>query len=167
MKFPSLAPLSFALVVIAPLAGCGSSSQAQRFDDLVASRQHDYDVDIEGEVLQVCGLDNSRSYFSYDSSALSPDDQALLGDVGRCMTSGRLQGRSILVTGYTDREGSKDYNLELGLARSRAVATELAARGVPQTRIYLRSRGEDRASGDNTAGRALDRKVELRVLARN
>ncbi|MBL8784133.1 MAG: OmpA family protein [Deltaproteobacteria bacterium] len=166
MKCSTLVPFSFALALV-PLVGCGSSSTAQRYDDVVATRQHDYDIEPEGEVLAMCGLDNSRSYFAYDSSALSADDQALLGDVGRCLTSGRLQGRSILVTGYTDQEGTKNYNLELGLARSRAVATELAARGVPQTRIYLRSRGEDRAKGDSNAGRALDRKVELRVLARN
>ncbi len=167
MKRSSFVPFTFALALIAPLGACGSSNKAQRYDDVVSMRAQDYDIESEGEVVKACGLDSSRSYFAYNSSELTADDKVLLEDVGRCLTSGRLVGRSVLVTGYTDDQGDSTNNYALGLERSRAVASELAARGVPQTRIFLRSRGEGRSSGESDAGRALDRKVDLRVVARN
>jgi len=167
MKCSTFIASTFALGLVASLVACGSSSKAQRYDDVVSMRAQDYDIEPEGEVVRACGLDSSRSYFAYNSTELSGDDKELLEGVGRCLTSGRLQGRSVLVTGYTDDQGDSTNNYELGLARSRSVASELASRGVPQTRIFLRSRGEGRASGESEDGRALDRKVDLRVVTLN
>lgn len=161
-----LRPILFALL-ITPLFACGSTTTAQRYDDALTNNDRRYDIDPEGEILASCGIDASRSYFAYASSELTEDDKTLLSDVGRCMTSGRLAGRSILVTGYTDDSGGLAYNQALGLERSRSVAAELSTRGVPQTRIFVRSMGMDQATGDTDSGRALDRKVDLRLLARN
>jgi outer membrane protein OmpA-like peptidoglycan-associated protein len=146
------------------LGACGSSSTARRYDDVLSNGTRDFKIDAGPEVLGTCGLDASRSYFAYNSSELSEEDKVQLAEVGRCLTSGRLRGRSILVTGYTDSSGDRPDNYELGFARSTAVATELSTRGVPQTRIFLRSRGEGRAEGDTDEGRALDRKVDLRAV---
>ena len=70
------------------------------------------------------------------------------------------------MTGYTDAAGTRDYNAELGLERSRAVAGELVALGIDPNRIYLRSRGE-RGATDDPSGMAWDRKVELSLVERD
>jgi len=106
MKRSTFIPFTFALALVAPLGACGSSNKAQRDDDVVSMRAQDYDIESEGEVVKACGLDTSRSYFAYNSSDLTDDDKVLLEDVGRCLTSGRLQGRSVLVTGYTDEQAT-------------------------------------------------------------
>lgn len=167
MSISNIIAATLATVPLMSLAACGSTTKAQRYDDIISMRANDYDIEPREEVISACGLDRSRSYFSYASSDLTTEDQALLGDVGRCLTNGRLAGHSILITGYTDREGGKDYNLELGMSRARAVALNLNERGVPVHRIYLRSRGEDRATGESSGARALERKVEIRSISRH
>lgn len=156
--------LALATLAIAPLAACASSVTAQRYDDTISNVDRDRSVWPESDLLAECGLDTSRSYFASASSELNTDDRALLGEVGRCLTVGRLSSRSVLVTGYTDSDGTSAYNVELGLERGHAVAAELASLGVLRTRIFVRSRGQDDATGETAAGRALDRKVELALL---
>jgi outer membrane protein OmpA-like peptidoglycan-associated protein len=80
---------------------------------------------------------------------------------------GKLRGQSILVTGFTDERGDTKSNMELGMIRAEKVAQEIAAHGVPTSRIYVRSRGERLASGDDVSGRAYDRRVELRLVERD
>jgi len=157
-------PFALALALLIPFPSCGSSVKAQRYDDMVSMYDTHREIWVESEAIAACGLEHSPSYFEYNSSEIKYEDRVFLGRVGRCFSSGRLAGRSVLVTGFTDRDGTADYNFELGMARSRAVATELVAQGMLATRVYVRSQGQARATGDTQAGRALDRKVEIHVL---
>lgn len=158
-------PYLFVALLALPLFGaCGSGSSARRYDDVVAKRERPVEVDFEDEVVTACGLSSARTYFRSDSSALSEEDKVVIAEVAYCLTEGRYAGRSILVTGYTDRLGSTVENKDLGWLRSEMVATELNLRGVPATRIYVHSTGERLATGDTKDERALERMVELRLI---
>jgi outer membrane protein OmpA-like peptidoglycan-associated protein len=72
--------------------------------------------------------------------------------------------RRIICVGYTDDLGDRSENLALGLKRARAVCAILHALGVHAS-LEAESRGEaePRASNATPAGRALNRRVELRI----
>jgi outer membrane protein OmpA-like peptidoglycan-associated protein len=73
--------------------------------------------------------------------------------------------RTIRVEGHTDSIGSAADNRRLGLRRARSVCNALRRLGV-HARLLVRSRGESRPRATNAtaAGRALNRRIELRVL---
>lgn len=60
-------------------------------------------------------------YFDYNSSQLHPDARAAIAEAKRLIPA----GARIVVTGYADETGDRDYNRRLSLARARAVASEL------------------------------------------
>jgi outer membrane protein OmpA-like peptidoglycan-associated protein len=105
--------------------------------------------------------------FDFDSAELRPDslptlDQAvlLLGD-----------NRDILVVteGHTDSLGSAEYNQDLSVRRAEAVYRYLVNRGIAPERLSVRGFGETQpvASNETEAGRAQNRRVELRVTGGN
>lgn len=56
----------------------------------------------------------------------------------------RLDAPLASVVGYTDRSGSKSYNMALSLARADEVAETLIQAGYPRERIAISAYGEDR-----------------------
>lgn len=75
-----------------------------------------------------------------------------------------VHAHRVLCIGYTDSLGARTYNLALGLDRARAVCERLRAFGV-RASLESQSRGEQQplASNATAGGRALNRRVELRV----
>ncbi|TCO78302.1 OmpA family protein [Chromatocurvus halotolerans] len=71
--------------------------------------------------------------------------------------------RQVLVEGFTDSTGARDYNLGLSERRADAVKAALIERGVEEERIRTRGFGPDYpvASNDNQSGRQLNRRVEV------
>ena len=69
------------------------------------------------------------------------------------------------VGGHTDAVGSQRANQRLSQARANAVRDYLVAAGVEPTRMTARGYGESVpvASNDDAAGRALNRRVEVRL----
>lgn len=158
--------LILATLTFGVLGACSSGGiPAQRYDDLTARRAREFRVAPQGEVLSACGLDTSRSYFAYASTVLDDEARAMIRDLGRCMQTGQLAGAAIVVTGFSDHSGPEEANYALGLERARVVAEELTVYGIAPRRIYLRSAGEAFARGLTPDAQALDRKVEVRVLA--
>ncbi|RDC61084.1 putative lipoprotein YiaD [Alteripontixanthobacter maritimus] len=72
------------------------------------------------------------------------------------------------VYGYTDSTGSDAFNQRLSEQRAQAVANYLTSRGVAQTRIQSQGFGEDEryavASNDTAEGRAMNRRVEIKIV---
>lgn len=70
----------------------------------------------------------------------------------------------VVCVGYTDSLGTQAYNRALGLKRARAVCGELRALGV-RASLGSETRGAEdpRASNATARGRALNRRVELRI----
>lgn len=158
--------IAASLLTLVPLAACSSAPTARRYDDDMANRNKQTEIEIFGSVARACHIDPARTYFGYNQDQLDANAKQTLVEVADCMKYGPLAGRAILVTGYTDATGTRDYNAELGLERSRAVAGELVALGIDPNRIYLRSRGE-RGATDDPSGMAWDRKVELSLVERD
>ncbi len=71
----------------------------------------------------------------------------------------------IEVAGHTDSDGEADYNLDLSQRRAEAVRTYLIGKGVEADRISAKGYGEAEpvASNASAAGKAQNRRVELRI----
>ncbi len=71
--------------------------------------------------------------------------------------------RQVLVEGFTDSVGAREYNLGLSQRRANAVRTALVEQGVDPDRIRIRGYGPDFpvASNDSESGRQLNRRVEV------
>jgi len=100
--------------------------------------------------------------FAFGSARLSPRAARTLRAAERVLAQRRAR-RVVVVEGHTDARGGDAYNLRLAARRARAVARELRA-DLPRTRFGVRAYGETRAVASNAtaAGRALNRRVELR-----
>ena len=73
--------------------------------------------------------------------------------------------RRVQVEGFTDSQGTNDYNLELSQSRADAVAMAIIQRGVDAQRVRALGYGEEFpvASNANAGSRQLNRRVEIIV----
>jgi len=71
----------------------------------------------------------------------------------------------LVVAGHTDREGEDAYNQYLSEQRAAAVMQWLTGKGIAAGRLASEGFGESQPVADNgsEAGRALNRRVQLRV----
>jgi len=74
----------------------------------------------------------------------------------------------VRVEGHTDSDGDDAFNLDLSKRRARTVVRQLILRGVDPSRVVPEGYGESRPVAPNTdaAGKAANRRVELKVLER-
>ncbi len=72
---------------------------------------------------------------------------------------------TIDVIGHADSTGAEGYNMALSQRRAGSVAAYLANQGVQSERIMASGRGESQptASNDTPEGRALNRRVEIKL----
>jgi len=70
------------------------------------------------------------------------------------------------IVGHTDSTGTRAYNMQLSQQRATAVSRVLAQFGVDPRRFFVEGRGPDNPVAENTteAGRALNRRVEIRIV---
>ena len=100
--------------------------------------------------------------FRHDSAALTPESQAILDTVVAGI-KGNPAVKQVMVTGYTDSQGTADYNKTLSERRAKAVADYLGSRGLSGVRITSAGMGEENpvASNATKEGRAENRRVEI------
>ncbi len=74
----------------------------------------------------------------------------------------------VVVVGHTDNVGSDAYNQQLSEQRARAVRLAMIERGVPAASVEAMGQGETApvAGNDTPAGRAKNRRVELKITAK-
>lgn len=106
----------------------------------------------------------SEVTFAVDSSTISPEFRATLDKVAT--TLNQYEKTYIDVLGHTDSTGSDAYNQALSERRANSVAGYLTGRGVNQARIATKGYGESqpKASNLDEAGRAINRRVEIRLV---
>jgi len=104
--------------------------------------------------------------FAVGSSTISPEDQGQLKQLAQSATA--LTGYIVEVVGYADSTGSAAINTKLSEDRAKAVVTFLMQQGnVPVRHIVAPgAMGEygPAASNESQAGRAENRRVEVKVL---
>lgn len=103
-------------------------------------------------------------YFDTDKSRIEPDFAARLDRVAAVMRDN--PSLRVEVQGHTDNVGRAGYNRKLSEARAASVRRYLVDKGVAAERLTVRGYGYERpaASNDTDAGRARNRRVELRPL---
>ncbi len=102
-------------------------------------------------------------FFETNSAELTASSTATLDRAVKA-----LQKRSTIkveVAAHTDSRGKASYNLDLSNRRAASVMAYLVAHGVSADRLTSKGYGESQARADNAtvAGRAKNRRVELRI----
>ncbi|MDQ6997295.1 MAG: OmpA family protein [Mariprofundus sp.] len=115
-------------------------------------------------VVEVINLDGV--YFANDSAALKPASIATL-DRG-VKTLNKRSKINVEVAAHTDSSGSEAYNKALSERRATSVKEYLISHGISAQRLTSHGYGESQpvVSNKDSAGRAKNRRVELRVLSK-
>ena len=105
-------------------------------------------------------------FFDFNKADIRPEFRALLARFGRMLSHNHSY--RVRVFGHTDGVGSRQYNLQLGEERCRAVLAEIRAAGALETDVELVTLGESETIGSQamkaTTSRALSRSVEIKVI---
>jgi len=99
--------------------------------------------------------------FASNQSALLPAALDRLNKVADALL--KTKERNLTVEGFTDSQGSYEYNMVLSQKRADVVRSYLISRGYPSNLIQANGIGEDRPVADNNSaeGRANNRRVEI------
>ncbi len=102
-------------------------------------------------------------YFDTAKATLKPESEATLQQVLGVLTGD--PALKLVIAGHTDSEGGDAYNQGLSEQRAASVLAWLTGKGVDAARLSSEGLGESRPVADNgnAAGRALNRRVEVRV----
>jgi OmpA-OmpF porin, OOP family len=106
-------------------------------------------------------------HFEFDKSRLTPLGRRVLDEAAQKLKDS--PNLSVEIEGHTDSIGTELYNLGLGKRRAEVVKGYLVLRHqVDPKRMTTLSYGESRPIADNRTreGRALNRRVEFKVLVR-
>jgi len=101
--------------------------------------------------------------FETDSDVVRPEAMKHLADLAEVLA--KYPDEHIEVLGFTDSTGSEEHNRDLSARRAEAVRRVLVARGVSEKDARAIGMGEAQpvASNETRAGRARNRRVELRI----
>jgi len=107
-----------------------------------------------------------EALFDHDKSNLKPAGMKALDDLAASLSQYQRVDH-IVVTGFTDSQGSEQYNQGLSERRANAVKAYLVSKGVPDALIETRGMGEMHPVADNKTkeGRAKNRRVEIDIQA--
>ncbi|MBD8619359.1 OmpA family protein [Sphingomonas sp. H160509] len=149
---------------IGGLAGAGIGAYMDKQERDLRARTAGTDVQVirQGDDL-VLNIPSGIT-FAYDSANVQPQFQRTLDQVADTLS--QYNQTYIDVYGHTDSTGSDAYNQTLSERRARSVADYLAGHGVQTARIGTRGYGETQpiASNDTDAGRAANRRVEVKIV---
>ena len=107
-----------------------------------------------------------RVFFAFDSSAISLDAAEVLDTQVKWLKNN--EEVKVIVQGYCDERGTREYNLALGERRANAVKQYLVSKGIAADRISVLSYGKERPAvlGSNEAAWAQNRRA-VTVVAGN
>jgi general secretion pathway protein A len=102
--------------------------------------------------------------FGFNMNELPPEVVARLDEIARFLL--REAQKEIVIKGYTDNQGSKDYNRNLSAFRANVVKSYLTGKGVNPSRMKVAGMGDEGARMPNTTaeGRSANRRVEIEIV---
>ena len=102
--------------------------------------------------------------FKTDSVDINSSFYSVLNSVAKVLN--KYSNSTVMVSGHTDSTGSADYNLKLSRERAQSVASYLQGQGVKASRFEVLGLGSSNpiASNDTAAGRAQNRRVEIKII---
>jgi outer membrane protein OmpA-like peptidoglycan-associated protein len=78
-------------------------------------------------------------FFDFDKSTITPAGKQIIAQAAQAYK----RGQRVLLTGYTDRAGTPQYNMGLSKRRAEAVRAEMLRDGVPANAINTSWKGEE------------------------
>lgn len=102
--------------------------------------------------------------FRTDSADINATFYATLNSVAKVLN--KYSNSTVMVLGFTDNTGSDSYNMTLSKQRATAVASYLQGQGVKANRFEIMGMGPSNpiASNNTAAGRAQNRRVEIKII---
>jgi len=102
--------------------------------------------------------------FGFNSAEITADERGTLAEAVSILE--RYPNVRVEVAGHTDSVGNPTYNLNLSQRRAESVVEFLVERGIDGDRMVARGYGQNEPIADNAteAGRAMNRRVELRII---
>jgi outer membrane protein OmpA-like peptidoglycan-associated protein len=106
----------------------------------------------------------SNVTFATNEAIIQPQFRATLDNVSQVLSE--YPKTYVDVTGHTDSDGSDAYNQALSERRANSVADYLSGHGVQSARLATRGYGKTQpiASNDTPEGKALNRRVEIKLV---
>ncbi len=104
-------------------------------------------------------------YFDFDKATIKPESKPALEAAAKMLNENPTI--NVEIQGHTDSKGSDSYNLALSDRRAASVVAYLVTNlGIDPSRLTSRGYGESMpiATNDTDAGRALNRRVEFKIL---
>lgn len=149
---------------IGGIAGAGIGAYMDRQERELRRRTAGTDVQVIRRGDELLLNMPSGITFATDQATIQPQFRPTLDQVADVLRDYRQT--YVDIYGHTDSTGSDSYNLALSERRATAVADYLASRGVEPVRIGTRGYGETQpvASNDSEAGRAANRRVEIKLV---
>jgi peptidoglycan-associated lipoprotein len=122
-------------------------------------------MNVSEELIKACDLHfaniDSAPKFDFDKSDLRQDDDDVLAEIAKCVTTGPLKGRGLELVGRADPRGEVEYNFVLGEHRAASVQQYLTRLGVDPSQVGMTSRGKLDATGTDEATWQRDRRVDV------
>ena len=112
-------------------------------------------------------LDERALHFDFNKSDVKEDFFELLKNLKEFVEENNYE---VTIVGHTDAKGTNEYNMKLGMRRAESVKAKLLEFGVPADRIVgVESRGEEEPVATNSTdeGRALNRRIEFKLIRKN
>jgi len=102
--------------------------------------------------------------FGYNVNDLPPELMSRLDELAGYML--RQSQTEIVIKGYTDAQGSKDYNRNLSTFRANVVKSYLTGKGISPNRMRVMGMGDEapRMPNTTTEGRSANRRVEIDLV---
>jgi outer membrane protein OmpA-like peptidoglycan-associated protein len=121
--------------------------------------------DLEGATVERVGEGikitfDSGLMFGFDSFNLTSATKENLSDLAN--TLNKYDDTNILIEGHTDKTGADDYNMNLSVKRSKAVAGYLEQQNVKNSRITTQGYGESQPISEVDSE---NRRVEVAIFA--
>ncbi len=105
-------------------------------------------------------------FFEFGKATLKPKSYAELDNVVKLLQNN--EGVRLEISGHTDNIGSLRTNMKLSEERAKAVVEYLISKGISSSRLEFKGYAYTQPIAPNTteAGRALNRRVEFKVLSK-
>ena len=109
----------------------------------------------------------AASLFAFDSAELNAEGKDTIEEYRKQLRPELSEAYAGIIIGHTDSTGNADYNMGLSKRRAQAVADYLIGTGVDAGKLRIVGRGmnDPIASNETEDGRALNRRVDIIVVA--
>ncbi len=110
-------------------------------------------------------LISSKIYFDFNKATIKEISYPILDAVAEALEI-NTQIKLLRIEGHTDKEGTKEYNLQLSRDRAKAVMEYLIRKNIDEERLTYEGYGftKPKASNRTEEGRAINRRVEFTIL---